>query len=87
MMGLLQKYNVNINNIERILVSLETPESVGYRIRIEGINIEGTNIDYKTNVAIHNHMVDNMEFNSEMGVINHIVKVLGLPSADLIEIE
>jgi len=82
-MGLLQKYGVNINNIERILVSLEDGE---YRIRIEGITIEGKDIDYNTNVAIHNHLVDNSEFNSSDGAINHIVKELGLPSANLIEL-
>ena len=85
-MGLLKQYGVNISNIERILVSLETPESVGYRTRIEGITIEGKDIDYNTNVAIHNKLVDNMEFNTSDGAINYIVKQLGLPSADLIEL-
>lgn len=83
-MGLLQQYGVNISDIERILVSLETPESVGYRIRIEGITIEG-NINYNTNAAIHHELVDNREFETSEEVINHIVKELGLPSADLIE--
>jgi len=84
-MGLLQQYGVDISSIERILVYLETPESVGYRIRIEGITIEG--IDYNTNVAIHNKLVDNGEFNTSNGAINYIVRKLGLPSSDLIELE
>lgn len=81
-MGLLQQYGINVDDIERILVSAEDGE---YKVRLERITIEGKNISSKVEEDIHNHLVNNDEFDSQDELTNHLVNELGLDSADLIE--
>lgn len=81
-MGLLQQYGINVDDIERILISVEDGE---YRVRLESITIEGKNISSKVEVDIHNHLVNNDEFDSQDELRKHIASELGVDSVDLIE--
>lgn len=86
-MGLLRYYNIRKEDIDRIEVQLERPDSMGgIVIRVESVSIDGRNIDSDSENKISNKLVeDNKEFLKEYEVKDYISNILGI-STDFIYI-
>ena len=84
-MGLLQKYNVNTNDIESIEVNYEAPENNGYLYRIASINIHGIKGDIST--CISSELANEGNTSTIDELKDFIVEELGITSSDLIEFE
>ena len=84
-MGLLRDNNIREEDIERIRVEVERPDSILGVIRIESISIDGKNIDRYAVARISNKLVNNTEFLEDSEVKEYVSNKLGI-NPDFIDI-